>query len=122
MSVLAPLCSRCRSAHVPGHPQWKCCPTHTSEQGSDWVCDACAVRLHPEKAAIVTHQMPGSDYVLPCCGVLQWEAPQTDRVSVMGDVVTCTGKKRYRPKEETPDGLNRAQRRAATRRQRRRGH
>ena len=113
-------CTRCNKAHMPGTPQWKCCPTHTTESGPDWVCDACAVKLHPDKAAIVTHQMPNSEFVLPCCGVLQWEAPQTDRVSLLADVVTCTGKKRYRPKEEEiVDGPNRAARRAARRKRRR---
>ncbi len=28
---------------------WKCCPAHTSEQGSDVVCHECSERLHPDK-------------------------------------------------------------------------
>lgn len=119
MTVFAPNCLRCSKPHQAGEPQWTCCYTHTPEVGVDWVCDACAVILHPEKAAIVTHLMPNKDYVLPCCGVLQWEAPQTDRVSLGPAVpVTCTGKKRYRPKEEI-SGANRAERRAAAKRQQR---
>ncbi len=28
---------------------WKCCPKHTTEQGSDVCCDSCAKELHPKK-------------------------------------------------------------------------
>ena len=58
--------------------------------------------------------MYGPDHTLPCCGVLWWEAPPTDRVAIQTDqIVTCTGKKRYRAKGDTHGRPNRAERRAA---------
>ena len=108
-------CKRCGAIHQPGHPQWTCCPVHVTSPG-EWVCDACAVKLHPEKAAIVTHKMYGDDFTLPCCGVLYWEAPPTDRVAIkLDDIVTCTGAKRYREKGDQRGAPNRAARRAAQR-------
>ncbi len=30
---------------------WKCCPTHTTEQGDDLVCDTCVAILHKGHSA-----------------------------------------------------------------------
>lgn len=40
-------CNRCMSNET--EKWWKCCPTHTSEQGQDVLCEECVKELHPEK-------------------------------------------------------------------------
>lgn len=41
----------CKFCHTANSPRWwKCCPVHTTEQGTDTVCTNCMIKLHPRRA------------------------------------------------------------------------
>lgn len=45
-------CTRCGATESGPEGWWKCCPKHTTEQGSDAMCHSCAKLLHPEDKKI----------------------------------------------------------------------
>ncbi len=46
---------------------------------------------------VTTHHCPPDDGgPMPCCGLTPFEAPRTDRMTLAGELVTCTGEKRDR--------------------------
>ena len=52
------------------------------------------VRQEPDQ---VTHRRPpDGESLMPCCGLTPFEAPRTDRMTLAGELVTCTGEKRDR--------------------------
>lgn len=40
-----PRCKLCKT--VESTQWWKCCPKHTTQDGSDVLCSSCALDLHP---------------------------------------------------------------------------
>lgn len=46
------VCIKCNSTE--SLRWWKCCPEHTTEQGSDVICETCTGKLHPELVNFVT--------------------------------------------------------------------
>lgn len=52
VSSVKNVCIQCNS--TDSLRWWKCCPEHTTEQGTDVICETCTGKLHPELVNFVT--------------------------------------------------------------------